>query len=265
MLQGTGVTLREGWPRGREVPSAPDKLQIVNIRTTSGDYVNMSGIRPARRTGLADEVAGSIRQAIFDGIFAVGDRLGEVEIAQQLDVSRGPVREALVQLRNEGLVTLELHRGATVVRLDMDDIGELTTLRTTLESFAIDLAIDRATASDFAAMQAVTVEMESAIADGDLPRLSQLDIRFHDAIYDAARHHRLTTAWHSIRSQMLLFLLTRAKANDDYLAISLAEHRELIDVIRRGDREVARTMIAAHVRGAYDRLRASMQDGDGAA
>ncbi|MET0295811.1 MAG: GntR family transcriptional regulator [Microbacterium sp.] len=226
--------------------------------------MSISGIRPARRTGLAEEVTSSIRQAIFDGVFAVGDRLGEVEIAQQLDVSRGPVREALVQLRNEGLVTIELHRGASVVRLGSDAIGELTSLRTALETFAIELAVERATDEDLAAMHAVTVEMESAIADGDLHRLSQLDIRFHDGIYSAARHERLTTAWHTIRSQMLLFLLTRAKANDDYLAISLAEHRELVDVIRRRDVDAARTMIAAHVRGAYDRLRATMPQGAGA-
>lgn len=218
----------------------------------------VTGIRPARRTGLAEEVTDSIRQAIFDGVFAVGDHLGEVEVAQQLDVSRGPVREALVRLRAEGLVSIELHRGATVVRLTIDDIAELTSLRTTLESFAIERAVAHATDDDLAAMHAVTVEMEAAIAAGDLHRLSQLDIRFHDGIYAAARHERLVTAWHTIRSQMLLFLLTRANANHDYLAISLNEHRALIDVIRRRDADEAREMVTAHVRGAYERLRAAL-------
>ena len=222
--------------------------------------MTINGIRPARRTALAEEVTDSIRQAILDGVFAVGDRLGEVEIAQQLEVSRGPVREALVQLRGEGLVTMELHRGASVVRLGVDDIGELTSLRTTLESFAITLAVERATEEDLASLYAVTTEMEAAIADGDLQRLSSLDIRFHDGIYSAARHDRLVTAWHTIRSQMLLFLLTRAQANHDYLAISLAEHRDLIDVIRRRDAPAARAMIESHVRGSYDRLLAAFSD-----
>ncbi|MEW1835722.1 GntR family transcriptional regulator [Microbacterium sp. NPDC079995] len=221
---------------------------------------SIEGIRPAKRTGLADEVTSSIRQAIFDGVFAVGDRLGEVEIAHQLDVSRGPVREALMQLRNEGLVTIELHRGASVVRLGIDDIAELTSLRTTLEAFAIERATELATEEDLKAMHAVTVEMEAAIANGDLHQLSQMDIRFHDAIYAAARHERLTTAWHTIRSQMLLFLLTRANANHDYLAISLTEHRDLVEVIRRRDAAIAREMITTHVQGAYDRLRATMTD-----
>lgn len=219
-----------------------------------------SSIRPARRAGLATEVTNSIRQAIFDGVFAVGDRLGEVEIAHQLDVSRGPVREALLNLRNEGLVTMELHRGASVVRLGVRDIAELTSLRTTLEQFAISLAIESATAPDLEALHAVTVEMESAIAADDLHRLTQLDIRFHDGIYAAARHERLTAAWHTIRSQMLLFLLTRANANHDYLAISLSEHRDLIEVIRDGDTAAATAMIEVHVRGAYDRLLDSMSE-----
>jgi DNA-binding GntR family transcriptional regulator len=225
--------------------------------------MSITAIQPARRAALADEVTASVRQAIFDGVFAVGDHLGEVEIAQQLQVSRGPVREALVQLRNEGIVTMELHRGASVVRLDEHDIAELTTLRTALESFAISLAVEHATEADLADLQAVTVEMEAAIADADLHRLSQLDIRFHDRIYAAARHDRLTVAWHTIRSQMLLFLLTRANANHDYLAITVDEHRALIEVIRSGGAEDARQMIEAHVRGAYDRLVASMREAGG--
>lgn len=221
-----------------------------------------TGLQPARRAGLAEEVTASIRQAIFDGVFGVGDRLGEVEIAQKLRVSRGPVREALVHLRGEGLVQIELHRGASVVRLGVDDIAELTGVRTALEAFAMERAVLLATENDLQGLHAITVEMESAIAAGDLPLLSQLDIRFHDGIYAAARNDRLTTAWHTIRSQMLLFLLTRAQANQDYLTISLHEHRDLIDVIRRGDAAAAREMITTHVRGAYDRLRDSLQSAD---
>ena len=221
--------------------------------------MTITGIQPAKRASLAIEVANSIRQGIFDGVFQVGDRLGEIEIAQQLDVSRGPVREALVQLRTEGIVAMELHRGASVVTLSLDDIAQLTSLRTTLESFAITLAIQNATPDDLESLHRVTVEMESAIESGDLHRLSQLDIEFHDGIYAAAKHDRLTYAWGTIRSQMLLFLLTRATANNDYLTIALDEHRDLIRVIREGDEEVARELITVHVRGAYDRLRVSLE------
>lgn len=214
----------------------------------------LTGIRPAKRTGLAGEVVESIRQAIFDGVFKVGDRLGEVEIAQQLDVSRGPVREALVQLRQEGLVSMELHRGASVVTLSANDVLELATLRTTLETFAIERAATLRTDADLAALRRIIREMTLAVETADEHRLTQLDIAFHDAVYEAAKHDRLTNAWGTIRSQMLLFLLTRAKANQDYLTIAVAEHTELLELIESGDAAKAREAIQAHASGAYDRL-----------
>jgi DNA-binding GntR family transcriptional regulator len=215
-------------------------------------------IRPARRSGLGSEVTTSLRQAIFDGVFKSGSRLGEIEIAQQLDVSRGPVREALLQLRAEGLVSMELHRGASVVTLSVEDIGELTTLRITLERFAVALALATPDEAHFAAMDAVIADMEVAVAAADISRLSQLDIAFHDAVYGAAAHTRLTAAWQTIRSQMLLFLLTRGEANRDYLAIAVDEHRELVAILRSGDVALAQRTIESHVRGAYDRLVASL-------
>lgn len=214
----------------------------------------LTGIRPAKRTGLAGEVAVSIRQAIFDGVIKVGDRLGEVEIAQQLDVSRGPVREALVQLRQEGLVSLELHRGASVITLSPSDVLELATLRTTLESFAIERAALLRTEDDLASFRRIIREMTVAVEAADEHRLTQLDIAFHDAVYLAAKHDRLTNAWGTIRSQMLLFLLTRAKANQDYLTIAVAEHTELLELIESGDATGAREALSAHASGAYDRL-----------
>ena len=214
----------------------------------------MPGFRPAKRAGLSEEVVESIRQAIFDGVFKVGDRLGEAEIAHQLDVSRGPVREALVLLRQEGLVSTELHRGASVVKLSVSDLLELTTLRTTLETFAIERAATHATADDLAQLESVIREMEAAVAANDEHRLTQLDIRFHDGIYQAAKHDRLTNAWNTIRSQMLLFLLTRAAANRDYLTIAVAEHTQLLEYIRSGDVAKAVAEIRSHASGAYDRL-----------
>ncbi len=221
-----------------------------------------SEIRRPRRSGLGSEVTTSLRQAIFDGIFRSGDRLGEIEIAQQLDVSRGPVREALLQLRAEGLVSLEMHRGASVVLLSATDIEELTSLRTTLEGFAIELAIDRRTDADIQTLGRIVDQIESAVAEGDVARISQLDVAFHDGIFAAARHTRLSTAWSTIRSQMLLFLLTRAEANRDYLTIVVAEHREILQILQSGDVALARETIGAHARGAYERMIGALEPGE---
>ena len=104
----------------------------------------VQGIRPPMRRGLTEQVADSIRQAIFSGSFELGDRLNEADIADRLNVSRGPVREALAQLKQEGIVTMSWHRGAYIMELSAVDVSELYSLRTVLEVFAIRQEIGRA-------------------------------------------------------------------------------------------------------------------------
>ena len=94
-------------------------------------------VAPARRRGLADEVADRIRDAIFSGAYAPGEQLREVELSEALDVSRGPVREALFRLEREGLVHTAWHRGATVTTLASEDVAEISSLRAALERLAV--------------------------------------------------------------------------------------------------------------------------------
>src|SRR4051812_32626927 len=97
---------------------------------------DLGGVAPARRRGLADEVADRIRDAIFGGAYRPGAQLREVELSAALDVSRGPVREALLRLEREGLVRSAWHRGATVTTLSAGDVAELYSLRGALEHLA---------------------------------------------------------------------------------------------------------------------------------
>src|ERR1041385_3476192 len=105
-------------------------------------------VAPARRRGLADEVADRIREAIFSGAYELGTQLREAELAAALEVSRGPVREALLRLEREGLVRSAWHRGATVMTLSPEDITELDSLRGALEKLAVELVITHATDDD---------------------------------------------------------------------------------------------------------------------
>lgn len=213
---------------------------------------------PARRRGLADEVADRIRDAVFDGIYAPGSQLRELELAEALGVSRGPVREALLKLEREGLVRSEWHRGATVTALSDVDVDELDSLRAALEQLAVGLVVDRAPEEDLAAVDAVVGRMERAADEHEMVRC---DLDFHDAVYAAAGHRRLREAWQAIRSQVHLFLLTRIGVDTDgYLAGIPAEHRRLADALRARDREAALELFAAHRRHASDILRGARQD-----
>ena len=209
-------------------------------------------VAPARRRGLADEVADSIRDAIFSGAYELGAQLREVELAATLEVSRGPVREALLRLEREGLVRSAWHRGATVMTLSAEDIAELDSLRGALERLAVELVVAHATDDDLDAIDQAANRMARA---GDAHTMVRSDIEFHDAVYAAAGHRRLREAWQAIRSQVHLFLLTRVGVStEDYLSHIPAEHRELVAALRSRDSETALRLFGTHRRHAFELL-----------
>jgi DNA-binding GntR family transcriptional regulator len=209
-------------------------------------------VAPARRRGLADEVADSIRDAIFSGAYPLGTQLRELELSAALEVSRGPVREALLRLEREGLVRSEWHRGATVMTLSADDIAELDSLRGALERLAVERVVAHASDDDLAPVEHAAKRMAHAEDEHTMVRL---DIRFHDAVYAATRHRRLMQAWYGIRSQVHLFLLTRLGVSaDDYLSHIPEEHDELVAALRARDAEAALEKFALHRKHAFELL-----------
>ncbi|MFF8845150.1 GntR family transcriptional regulator [Streptomyces sp. NPDC015127] len=205
---------------------------------------------PARRRGLADEVADRIREAIFSGAYAPGAQLREVELSGVMDVSRGPVREALRLLEREGLVHCAWHRGTTVTTLSPEDVAELDSLRGALEDLAVRRVIEHASDEDLASVEKLASLMERATDEHEMVRL---DIAFHDAVFAAARHRRLVDAWEAMRCQVHLFLLTRiGRSTEGYLVRIPEEHRELVAALRARDTAAALDLFAAHRRLAVD-------------
>src|SRR5437588_782808 len=109
-------------------------------------------LKPATRQTLADSIAHSLRDAIFEGLFKPGQRLAEAVLASSLKVSRAPVREALASLEQEGLVSRAANGGTTVTRLAVHDIEEICSLRQPLEVLAVRLAAARGTGADWVRM-----------------------------------------------------------------------------------------------------------------
>ncbi|WP_424187138.1 GntR family transcriptional regulator [Actinokineospora sp. G85] len=211
-------------------------------------------VEPARRRGLADEVADRLREGIFAGVYAPGRQLREVELSAALDVSRGPVREALRLLEREGLVRCSWHRGATVTTLSSADVAELNSLRGALEDLAVREAVRNATDDDLAAVAAAAEAMRRAT---DPHEVARHDIAFHDAVFAASHHRRLVEAWQGIRNQVHVFLLTRiARSTEGYLDAVPDEHRELAALLRSRDAAAALPRFAEHRARAFDVLTA---------
>jgi DNA-binding GntR family transcriptional regulator len=219
----------------------------------------VEGIRPPQRRGLTEQVADSIRQAIFSGSFELGDHLNEADIADRLQVSRGPVREALVLLKQEGIVTMEWHRGAHIMQLSAKDARELSSLRAVLEVFAIREAASAATTSDLDLMSSVLTSMSKAVDDDQSDfDMIQLDAQFHDQLYRAAHHDRLWNAWNSIRSQVVLSLLVKRHTSNEYYRDKvIEEHQQLFDLVSSRDADACEQAIREHLSATYDRLTAS--------
>lgn len=205
---------------------------------------------PARRRGLSSEVADVIREAIFDGRYPPGAALREVELSEALEVSRGPVREALRSLEGEGLVRTEWHRGATVAVLSPQDVAELDSLRGALEALAVRLVVTANPPLDAIADAATAMDRASTPHE-----MVRCDIAFHDAVYAATSHSRLVQAWEAIRSQVHLFLITRVNVSTDgYLEQIRSEHRDLVEALRLGNADGALKLFAEHRRHAFDLL-----------
>lgn len=219
-------------------------------------------VPPAKRS-LADEIADRLREAVLQGQFSPGERLREERLAAQLEVSRGPVREALTLLARENLVVVRRNRGTIVAHLTGRDLDEVYSLRLAVEQLAVRQAVGHATEEDLELMQSVIVEFQNAL-EGPITEqdAAELDLRYHDALYSAAHHRRLGGVWSSLRSQVQVFLLRRNIANPDWKEMMVSGHQAILDSIRARDPERSESQITSHLAAAYDRIRESF-DGRG--
>jgi len=171
---------------------------------------------PSQRA-LGDLVTDVLREMITGGKFQPGQHLKETELAEALKVSRGPIRQALARLEEEGHVELRRHRGAFVSTLTKTDVEEVHTLRGAIERLAAGRACTRMQGAGFAEMDAVLEQMKSVdtrIAPEDAVRL---DLEFHDIIYAYCDHGRVQRVWESIRGQVTVFLRARNASFPDFL------------------------------------------------
>lgn len=193
-----------------------------------------------------------IRSSIFTGAFQPGAPLREVELSTALEVSRGPVRDALRLLEREGIVRSEWHRGSAVTVLSDQDVAELDSLRGALENLAVRRVVEQAGDIDLIPIEMAAKAMERA---EDPYGMVRCDIEFHDAVYVAAKHTRLLEAWYAIRSQVFLFLIMRVNTSTaGYLEHVRLEHDMLVAALKARNVEAALEMFAVHRKHAFDLL-----------
>ena len=211
---------------------------------------------PARDARVGQQVVEILRSAIIMGSYEPGERLIEATLSTELGTSRGPVREALRQLENEGLVMSFPYRGAVVLGVSDDEVQEvLIPIRLTLERYSFLRALERMTEEDFAELGKQVWLMEQAARADDLPRIVEADLRFHEIVIAASGQTHTVQIWRTIWPRIRAYFYRYGRGQD--LGRMVDEHRELLAALQSRDPE---RMLAA-ARAAHRRAEPAARRG----
>ena len=208
---------------------------------TSEFSVNMNEYLPLR-----DVVFNTLRQAILKGELKAGERLMEIALAERLGVSRTPIREAMRKLEQEGLVVMIPRRGAQVANITEKDLNDVLEVRIALENVAIEKACDRMTEEEMSKLWLAAKEFEHTIAEGNLVKLAEADVAFHEIIYRASDNKRLIQVLNNMREQIYRYRVEYLKEGETR-DVLVKEHEELTRAIRERNVERAKELSFQHI------------------
>lgn len=206
--------------------------------------VNLDSYRPLREL-----VLDAIREAIINGSLQPRERLMEIQLAEELGVSRTPVREALRNLELEGFIVMVPRKGAYVADLSIKDVVDVFEIRAALEGLAAGLAAERITGEELEEMERQLVEKGEAIAQNNFTRLVEVDTKFHETMYKASRNERLSSIISNLREQIQRFRST-SLSYPGRMRESLDEHRGILEAIESRDVTLARQLAQEHIENA---------------
>lgn len=212
-------------------------------------------VRVGRRSTAA-LVADQLRVAIMRGEFRPGSQLGEVELAGQLGVSRGPLREAMQRLVAEGLLRSERHRGIFVRDLDTEQVRDVYVARLAVEQAAGRLILSAAPEVQAAAAEMLAGALAAMVAAArakDAVAMADADQAFHATLVAASGSPRLRRMADGllVETRMCLTALQDTAPPADELVV---EHRALLDAVRSGDQALLAARLEAHMAGAVQRI-----------
>ncbi len=217
--------------------------------------VNLDSYKPLRELVLE-----AIREAITNGSLQPRERLMEIQLAEELGVSRTPVREALRKLELEGFIVMVPRKGAYVADLSMKDIADVFEIRAALEALAAGLAAERITEEELDNMERLLAEKGEAIFQNDIDKLVEADTKFHEAMYKASRNERLTVIISNLREQIQRLRLTSLSV-PGRMKESLDEHRNILEAIQARNAKLASALAQEHIENAENVLIISLKKG----
>ena len=219
----------------------------------------LSPIRLDSYKPLREVVSEALRVAITDGTLKPGERLMEIQLAEELGVSRTPIREAIRRLELEGFLVMVPRRGTYVADLSIKDINEVFEIRTALDVLAAGLAAERITEEELEEMERLLVRIGEFIDVGDADKIVEADGQFHDVLYKASRNDRLVGIINNLREQFTRFR-SISMAYPGRLKDTLEEHRRVVEAIAQRNPELAQQCSREHMENAEQTLLADLNE-----
>jgi DNA-binding GntR family transcriptional regulator len=242
-------------------PRVPDCRQSTIEETLAFSDISVAGspgIERLPKATLRAHIAERLRAAILAGDIAPGSPLTETDLSARFDVSRGPLREALRQLVEEGLLVAVPYTGTHVASLSVEDVREIYSLRTALEIFAFEQVWDRRDDRFRSELRRRNDALIASIDAGDDRASISTELALHGLVYEASGHKLLQRAWAGLRGRLQLYWAAHHRAHgrrgprrdshDSYIAAALGDdldalRLEIADHMRRGA-EVTETFVS---------------------
>ena len=202
---------------------------------------------------LEESVYFTLEEEILSGELKAGDSLTELSLSKRLGVSRTPIRAALHRLAEEGLVSFSANRSATVAGVSADDLVDIYKIRMRLEGLASADAARKISDDDKKKLYESVELAEFYIEKKDAEKLKELDSEFHNIIYRASGNRLLSKILSELHRNIKSYRKLSLSV-PERLKSSIAEHREILDAIARGDSDAADRLTNAHIGAALDNL-----------
>lgn len=198
---------------------------------------------------LREIVFETLRDAIITGKMGPGERLMEIQLAEEMGVSRTPVREAIRKLELEGFVVMVPRKGAYVAGVSIKDIADVFEVRAALEALAASLAAERITEEELDRLERSIVSINEVSDGKNINKVVESDVDFHDMLYQASRNEKLITIITNLKEQLQRYRAT-SLAEEGRTKDAVDEHKQIVEALSERNGELAAELARQHIENA---------------
>ena len=216
--------------------------------------LNMNAYLPLR-----DVVFNTLREAILKGDLKPGERLMELQLASKLGVSRTPIREAIRMLEQEGLAVTTPRKGAEVAKMTLKDMEDVLEIRDSLDELAVRIACQKISDEQLKQLEDMKELFEKSTQTGNVKKIAEADVTFHDVIYEATGNPKLVTLLNNLREQVYRYRVEYIKDPKNYPTL-IAEHEAILESLKNRDVKNAVEAMHVHVANQAEAVKTVIQE-----